>query len=72
MVWKTSEANFALNDIPGLCVNYVHRSNSTDIFLFQCICFLAKARFSAFKLYDEELKFYYILNFIIRLVFTLL
>jgi hypothetical protein len=65
MVWKTSAANFVLNDISGLCVNTVYTDLIAEsIFICQSICFLANARFCAFKLYHEKVNFYYILNLV--------
>jgi hypothetical protein len=29
---KTSAASFGINDMPGLCVDSVHRPNSTEYF----------------------------------------
>jgi hypothetical protein len=73
MVWKTSAANFGLNDIPGLCVCTLYTDLIVQsIFLCQSICLPANARFIALKLYYEEVNFHYILNFFIWMCFTLL
>jgi hypothetical protein len=64
MIWKTNEANFGLNDIPGLCVNYTYLI-AQSIFFCQSICVPANGRCSAFKLYYKEVKIYCILNLII-------
>jgi hypothetical protein len=65
MVWKTSAANFELNDIRGLLVNSVLRPNSTEYFPLSVDMFASNARFSAFKFHFEEVNFYYILRSII-------
>jgi hypothetical protein len=58
MVWKTSAANFGGKDIRNLCVNSVHRPNSTEYFPLSVDMFLANARFSAFKLYRKHAVLY--------------
>jgi hypothetical protein len=64
MVWKTSAANWH-DHIPGLCVNSVHRPNSTEHFALSVDVLINDARFSTSEIYYEDIKFYSAFNLII-------